>query len=497
MKKGLAASVLALIAVVSFLLGLVVAGGTPAGSHRGIVTPAALDRRPLAISTVPAPAIAVPSLEGADFAAVAARVNGAVVNIDAVSRDDRRRSPRRFQRAMPDENGAPVEGSGSGFIIDAEGFVLTNYHVVEGADRVTVTLGDGRSFLATIVGIDPAIDVALLKVQAPARLPVAALGNSDTLKVGEWVCAIGNPMGYVHSVTVGVVSFLGRKLFDQSLDAFIQTDAASSFGNSGGPLINGRGQVVGMTTAISSEASNIGFAIPISQVIAVLPQLRESGRVARGYAGVVLAPVTPRLQSALQLAKARGALVEDVVAETPAGRAGIRPYDLITAIDETEVLSDDALLRQISSRAPGTVVRLEVWRDQTREIVSLKLTERPLPATVRANVPSGGVRPVLGRDTWPLGITVRNIDEAAARRVRLPEGLTGVMIMDVDPTGPARQARIRRGQVVLEINRQKISNASQFQRVVASLAPGAAVAIYVFDPLTEQRAIHTLVVDPS
>ena len=123
--------------------------------------------------------------------------------------DDRRRTPRRFQREMPDENGAPVEGSGSGFIIDAEGFVLTNYHVVEGADRVTVTLGDGRAFLATIVGIDPAIDVALLKVQAPAKLPVAVLGNSDTLKVGEWVCAIGNPMGYVHSVTVGVVSFLG------------------------------------------------------------------------------------------------------------------------------------------------------------------------------------------------------------------------------------------------------------------------------------------------
>ena len=497
MKKGFATSLLALIAVVSFLLGLVVAGGTPAGSYRGVVTPAALDPRPLAISTVPALPIAIPSLEGADFAAVAARVNGAVVNIDAVGRDERGRTPRRFQREMPDENGAPVEGSGSGFIIDGEGFVLTNYHVVEGADRVTVTMGDGRAYLATIVGIDPAIDVALLKVQAPVKLPVAALGNSDTLKVGEWVCAIGNPMGYVHSVTVGVVSFLGRKLFDQSLDAFIQTDAAISFGNSGGPLINSRGQVVGMTTAISSQASNIGFAIPISQIIGVLPQLREIGRVSRGFAGVVLAPVTPRLQSALQLAKARGALVEDVGAETPAARAGIRPYDLITAIDDVEVLSDDALQRQISARAPGTVVRLTVWRDQTKEIVSLKLTERPLPPTVRSSPTPGGIRPVLGRDTWPLGITVRNIDETTAKRVRLPEGLAGVMIMDVDTTGPARQARIRRGQVVLEINRQKITNVAQFQRVVSSLAPGAAVAIYVFDPVTDQRAIHTLVVDPS
>ena len=236
---------------------------------------------------------------------------------------------------------------------------------------------------------------------------------------------------------------------------------------------------------------------PISQVIAVLPQLREIGRVARGYAGVVLGPATPRLQSALQLAKGRGALVEDVEPDTPAARAGIRPYDLITAIDEAEVLSDDALSRQISSRAPGTVVRLEVWREQTKETVSLKLTERPLPPTVRPSVTSGGVRPVLGRDTWPLGITVRGIDDATARRVRLPEGLTGVMIMDVDTTGPARQARIRRGQIVLEINRQKISSVAQFQRVVSSLAAGAAVAIYVFDPVTDQRAIHTLVVDPS
>lgn len=495
--RGLAASLVALVAMVSFLLGLVVAGGTPVGSLRGVVTPAALDPRPLAISTIAPPPVPGPTLEGTGFASVAAKVNVAVVNIDAVSREDRGRVPRRFQREMADENGPPVEGSGSGFIIDAAGFVLTNYHVVEGADRVTVTLGDGRAFPATIVGIDPAIDVALLKVNAPAALPVAVLGNSDTLQVGEWVCAIGNPLGYVHSVTVGVVSFIGRKLFDQSLDAFIQTDAAISFGNSGGPLVNSRGQVVGMTTAVSSQASNIGFAIPISQIIGVLPQLRELGRVARGYAGVTLAPVTPRLQSALQLARGRGAVVEDVAADTPAARAGIRPYDLITSIDDTDVTSDDALLRQISSRAPGTVIRLEVWRDQVQETISLKLTERPLPPSTRPSTTRGGIQPVLSRDAWPLGITVRNIDDTTAQRVRMPEGLTGVLIMDVDTTGPAREARLRRGQVVLEINRQKIGSTAQFQRVVSSLAPGSAVAIYVFDPLTGQRAIHTLVVDPA
>ena len=151
-----------------------------------------------------------------------------------------------------------------------------------------------------LVGVDPAIDVALLRIPVTGPLPVAPLGDSDTLRVGEWVCAIGNPLGYVHSVTVGVVSFLGRKLFDQSLDAYIQTDAAISFGNSGGPLINAAGRSSGITTAISAQASNIGFAIPISQVVAVLPQLREHGRVARGYIGVGLTDLTPALQRALR-----------------------------------------------------------------------------------------------------------------------------------------------------------------------------------------------------
>src|SRR5262249_19664839 len=163
---------------------------------------------------------------------------------------------RRSPRDPSDDDTAPREGSGSGFIIDHNGYILTNEHVVDGADRVTVTLGDGRIFRADLVGADPAIDVALLKIDASDPLPVPPIGHSEGRGVGEWVCAIGNPLGYVHSVTVGVVSFLGRKLFDPSLDAFIQTDAAISFGNSGGPLINSRGQVVGITTAISSQASN-------------------------------------------------------------------------------------------------------------------------------------------------------------------------------------------------------------------------------------------------
>ena len=175
---------------------------------------------------------------------------------------------------------------GTGFIIDAEGHILTNQHVIDGADRLTVKLTDGRSFRAEVVGSDPDTDIALIKVEADAPLPHATLGDSDRLRVGEWVCAIGNPLAYEHTVTVGVVSFIGRKLFDSTLDNYIQTDAAISFGNSGGPLINARGQVIGINSAVSRQSSNIGFAVPINQARAILPQLKTVGKVMRGFIGV-------------------------------------------------------------------------------------------------------------------------------------------------------------------------------------------------------------------
>jgi serine protease Do len=225
-----------------------------------------------------------------DFAAVAARVNPAVVNVDAAVRaDTRSRAGSRWQRDLADAPGAPREGSGSGFFIDSSGYLLTNFHVIDGADRLTVTLGDGRSFRAELVGVDPAIDIALLKIPATEHLPVAVLGNSDSLRPGQWVCAIGNPLGYVHSVTVGVISFLGRKLFDPSLDAYIQTDAAISLGNSGGPLIDAQGHVFGITTAISAQAANIGFANPHQPDHSRAGAAARARRVSRGF----LASVSP------------------------------------------------------------------------------------------------------------------------------------------------------------------------------------------------------------
>src|SRR5436190_9520944 len=260
MSKRFTFVTVALSMLVAFLVGLIIAGEfTPASivatAPRGL-TRNGEATRPAGISIGPAVV---------NFADVVERMNAAVVNIDSMSKGNETRDlPRFFRRGEgppepPRDFDLPRQGAGSGFIIDREGYILTNHHVIDGAQRITVTLADGRTFRAQVAGTDPAIDVALLRIAGGPDLPEAPLGNSDELRVGEWVCAIGNPLGYVHSVTVGVVSFIGRKLFDPSLDDYIQTDAAINFGNSGGPLINTRGEVIGINSAISSRASNIGF----------------------------------------------------------------------------------------------------------------------------------------------------------------------------------------------------------------------------------------------
>jgi serine protease Do len=487
-------ALIGLTAAVCFLLGLVAAGTRPLRPSSPMPVRPAAAVAPLAILPAESVPTAAPPAGVVDFAAVTARINAAVVNIDTASRGDDR--PRASRRYANDDGGSAREASGSGFIIDPAGFILTNQHVVADADRVTVTLGDGRAFKAEVIGTDPAIDVALLRVQAGEPLPVAPLGNSDTLRVGEWVSAIGNPLGvYVHSVTVGVVSFLGRKLSDPSLDAYIQTDAAISVGNSGGPLINAKGDVVGITTAIIPQASNIGFAIPISQVIAILPQLRESGAVARGFIGIGLTNVTPALRRALGLEAEHGALVEDVTPDMPAQRAGMRAYDVIVGADGHEIRSDEALIRYISARAPGTVAMLEVWRDNRLQSVAVKLKDRPLPESSRARLARADDVGRVSQDEAPFGIRVRELDANTAARLQLPETIQGVLVSDVDSAGPARLAQLRTNHVILEINRRRIASLADYRVVVAALRPGEAVAVLVYERRSNQRFICTIVPD--
>ena len=364
MTRRFLAVTVSLTATVAFFVGLVVAGSMmPAPAVSAI--PAA------PVRTVEAPPAPVPA-GAVSFADIAERLNPAVVSIDATTRGEER--PRRrtaplpegpdlFERPQQRDPDTPRRGAGTGFIIDRDGFILTNHHVIEGAERIMVRLADGRNLRAQRIGSDPDTDIALVKIDSPRPFLYAPLGNSDALRVGEWVIAIGTPLAYEHTVTVGVVSFLGRKLFDRSLDRYIQTDAAINFGNSGGPLINDRGEVIGINAAISSRASNIGFAVPINQARAILPQLKSRGRVSRGFIGIMLTDVTPELQRSLGLSVSRGALVQDLTPHSPGERAGLRPFDVITGVDERDIWTNDVLIREIAARQPGCSARLKVIRE--------------------------------------------------------------------------------------------------------------------------------------
>ena len=480
----------ALSSVVAFLVGLILAGQfTPTP----IVTTAP---RPEPTRPRSTPLAGVLPAGGANFADVAEHINAAVVNIDATTNRTAIRDSQRFFRRGPGERDfeAPNPGgSGSGFIIDREGYILTNHHVIENAERITVTLADGRSYRGEVVGTDPAIDVALLKIDGAKDLPEAPLGNSDDLRVGEWVCAIGNPLGYVHSVTVGVVSFIGRKLFDASLDDYIQTDAAINFGNSGGPLINARGQVIGINSAVSSRTSSIGFAVPINQAVSILPQLKSNGRVSRGYMGVLLTDVTAPLQRALGLSVARGALIQDFTGESPAERAGLRIYDVIVDVEGQDIGSNDDLIRNISARPPGSIVRIQLARDGRRLTIPVRLVERPQPPREQADaLPGTGrerARPTV--PDAPLGLTVRDLDPGYAARLDIPASVQGVIVSRVDPTGASFSTPVRRGFVITEINRRPVRSAAEYQKIVASAQPGDVLALYFFDPTIGQRALVT------
>ncbi|MBL8140516.1 MAG: trypsin-like peptidase domain-containing protein [Acidobacteria bacterium] len=505
MMRRLAPALFVLTTIVGFMVGFTVRPrtGPVAAEPRGGVAPA----EPISASA------RATSPGAVNFADVAARLNPAVVNVEAASRSrqaqaDRQVPQRELFDEVPDDGGdagdpvepeLPDEGSGSGFIVEADGHILTNHHVIAGADRVTVKLADGRSLRAVVIGSDPATDVALIKVDAGAPLPVAPLGDSAGVRVGEWVCAIGNPLAYEHTVTVGVVSFLGRKLFDASLDDYIQTDAAINFGSSGGPLINARGEVIGMNAAISRKARNIGFAIPINQARAILPQLKSDGRVARGYLGVTLRDLDPDLSKSLRLSPSAGALVQDVTEGSPGARAGIRPYDVIVSVDGTRVRTNDDLIRHIAARPPGMGTTLQVLRDGRELSVALRLGERPSVGEEE------GARPAPARGTprpadtpsIALGVSVRDLDRSLARRLHVPDGMRGVVVSAVDPLGPAYEAGVERGDIILEVNRVPVPALAEYLGATRAARPGDVLAFFCYLPDLGQRALRAVRVEAS
>ncbi|MCL6582119.1 MAG: DegQ family serine endoprotease [bacterium] len=342
---------------------------------------------------------------------------------------------------------------GSGFIISKDGYILTNNHVVKDAEDIKITLTSKNEYEAKIVGSDEDMDIALLKIETKEDLPVVRLGDSDRLEIGEWVVAIGNPFGLEHTVTAGIVSAKWRPIGQGPYDSFIQTDASINPGNSGGPLLNIRGEVVGINTAITAEGQGIGFAIPINMVKEVMAELKEKGKITRGWLGLVIQKVTPDLAKSFGLKENRGALVAEVVEGSPADKAGIKQGDVIISFNGKEINEYTDLSRMAGLTRPGTKVRLELIRDMKKKEVEVEIGTFSSEAAVAK-----------GPVETELGMTLQNITPELADHFDLSE-TSGVLVTNVIPGSAADKANIRRGDIIIEVNRQKVANVSEFQKI--------------------------------
>ena len=463
------------------------------------VVPASATRFSPAEKTAGAPTVTLP-----DFADIVEHVSPAVVSVNASKFQSGGRSqqdPRFFNdpfeyffgpqgpNTRQPERGQPrrEDSGGTGFVISADGYILTNYHVVEDAERVEVRLHDeGGEYKAKIVGSDPATDVALIKIDAGKNLPHLPLGNSDQLRVGEWVMAIGNPFFYQDTVTVGVVSAKGRRLDglsrDASLDNYIQTDAAINQGNSGGPLLNLRGEVIGINTAVSRIGQGIGFAIPINIANDILPQLRESGRVARGAIGVQIRDISTLDADAREyhgLKDVSGALIEHVKEGEPAAKAGLKPGDAVIAIDGRPLRSSEDLISRISSKKPGDAAELTVLRDGRKRDFTVHLEDRAAMYASNTEGPVPAEQPHQSAAFDQIGIEVADLTASVRRQYDLPDDLEGVVITDVAVRGEAYDKGLRPGMIVSEVNRHSVASVKEFRAAVDAVEPGGLLTFYI------------------
>ena len=371
-----------------------------------------------------------------------------------------------FFHDVPDRE-MKQQSLGSGFIIDRDGFIITNNHVVEKADEIKVKLSDGREFSARVVGRDTKTDLALIKVSSPFKqLPVLPLGDSDKMRVGDWVLAVGNPFGLEHTVTQGIISATGRVIGSGPYDNFLQTDAPINPGNSGGPLINMQGEVIGINTAIIQGGQGIGFAIPSNLAKSVSSQIKEKGKVTRGWLGVSIQSVTPELAQSLGLKEPKGALVSSVMTNSPASAAGIHAGDVIVSCYGREVASASDLPRIVAEAPVGKEIAMTVVRDGS---------ERPLRVTLRDSAEAASARQAFSSEA-DLGLKVKGLDPRRQLQAGLAKG-HGVLVTDVDEDGPAGTAGIRPGDIILEVNRRPIRGMSDF--LAALSAKGTPILLLV------------------
>jgi serine protease Do len=435
--------------------------------------------------------VAGPSGAPSSFADLAEKLSPSVVNIK-VTKVERVTGPgfmgpegfgpdspfgeffKHFFGDMPQGPQGPREfrqqGAGSGFIISKDGLIVTNNHVVEGAKELTVTLANKEEYPAKVVGRDPKTDIALVKIQPKGTLPAATLGDSERLRVGEWVVAIGNPFGLSNTVTAGIVSAKGRVIGAGPYDDFIQTDASINPGNSGGPLFNMQGEVVGINTAIIPNGQGIGFAVPVNLAKGLLPQLEAKGEVTRGYLGVKAQAITPELAKSLNLKDQKGALVADVTKASPADIAGIKTGDVIVGFDGKEVAEVHNLPPLVAAAPIGKEVPITILRNGTEQTLKLKVGQMP---DERAEA-AGSEEQAQGK--W--GLALRDLDARTAQRLGLNPG-EGVLVAAVQPGSAADRAGLQGGDVLLEVNRKKVTSVKEVQ-AEAQKDPKAQTLLLLF-----------------
>jgi len=450
------------------------------------------------------PTGAVPAVTIPSFADVAARIMPAVVSIRSTeivraSDQQRRYGIDPFEFFFPDPNDPRRRGrgnqgqgeeddeqrqesGGSGFLISPDGFILTNNHVIEGASKIQVHYGadengnGGRTVSGKVVGRDPATDIALLKIDLDQPMPYIRLGDSERIRKGDWAIAVGHPFAFENTLTVGVISAKGRSLFlseeTRSFENFIQTDAAINFGNSGGPLMNIAGEVIGINTAIRGGAQGIGFATPINTAKTLLPQLKQ-GKVTRGYLGMQIQDVDENIREAFNLPEARGALVQNVDEGKPAAKAGIQHGDVVIEVDGKPIRNNRELIDYISYLPVGSDVKITLLRNGQRKTVTAHTAERPVE-TASAEQESNPAEPVRNK----LGMSVQNLTPELRRQYNLPSSVDGVIITSVKNVSPAGEANLTEGDVISEVQGQRVNNIEEFRDAVDRVKSGR-VRLYV------------------
>lgn len=484
---------LAALLVGATVFGMILAGSLDLSRRASADREPAASAAPAGSSARPQPSLVLPS-----FAEIAEQVMPAIVSVtstDIVKADKGGKKPfHNFggdgqspfdyffgpdRRGDGEDEDRKEQSGGTGFIIEADGYVLTNNHVIDGADKVEVKVGDRDDFTAKIIGRDPATDLALLKIESKEPFPTVRLGDSERIRVGEWVMAIGDPLQFEKTVTVGVISGKGRYAgLSRATSAFenlLQTDAAINFGNSGGPLVNVSGEVIGINTAISRFAQNIGFAVPINVAKRLLPQLKQ-GKVVRGFLGINITSVDKKTAEAYGLKSPNGALVQSVEKGKPADKAGLKHEDIILKVDDQIVKTNRDLIDYVASRAPGSKVTITYVRDGKERTATATLeTRNETEEKTEAAEPSEK-----SPHEEKIGIRMSELTPSARRTYRIAKEVDkGVVITHVKPVSPSADAGLAEGDVILEVNGVEVKSEDDYDREMKKIK-GKYVRFYVF-----------------